>query len=204
LLVSVADIAKRLYPRDDQDADKVREKLRERIMHWTRSGTLGAFNAEMLGKGTPRLFEHGSIVRAAVLSQMTDMGVDCTTWEHALMACEQAREAARLWANGDTRPRWLEIKWIAGHPFSVRGLPEVIERVGDRDDPTLSGVVLINLKQMFQGIAWTPQDELEDESLEAPKFKRAARQERAAIQKSGKKAQPERRSSRASKGRKRK
>lgn len=164
MLVSIADIAKRLSRRGDI------AQVRERLMNWTRSGALSAINRRLLGKGIPRLFEHGAIVHASVFNQLTDMKFDVVGWEHAIMAREIAREAARRWAQGERREQWLEITWTAGNPFSVRGLPKV--RIGPALDPRAAGVIHVNLSQMFQRIAWSDADELADASMEIPKFTR--------------------------------
>jgi hypothetical protein len=167
MLVSVGDITKRLC-RLGEDAAQVRE----RIAHWSRSGVLPAINRRYLSKGTPRLFEHGAIVRAAVLNQLTDMDIDPTSWKYTRSACEQARDAAREWACGNQQKYWLQITWTVGRTFSLRGLPEL--RVGEiTPDPVVAGVVLVNLTQIFQRIGWTAADEREDESMEVPKRTRA-------------------------------
>jgi hypothetical protein len=169
MLVTVSDITNRLCrPGDDHAA------MRERIMHWSRSDVLLAYNRRRLGKGTPRLFEHGAIVLAALLSQLTDMNFDVTGWGHVHMACDQVRDAARAWAGGNHRQRWLEITWTVGNPFSVRGLPEI--RFGkDSTDPKLAGAVLVNLTQIFQRIGWNAADEQADKSVEIPQQTRSPR-----------------------------
>src|SRR5262252_1045525 len=162
MLALVTVIAQRI----SRPGEDVSQK-RERIMNWTRGRVLLTYEDVQPGRGAVRLFEHGAIVRAAVLDELTNLGLSVATMEHAQAAQELARIAAREFAEGDKRVKWLDLIWVGGSR-PTRGLPDI--RIVPRTPQSSAAMVVsINLMQLFKRISWSPADEREDQSIEAPK-----------------------------------
>jgi hypothetical protein len=117
------------------------------------------------GHASPRLFEHGAIVKAAALAEM---GFDVVGWPHARLAQSHVREAAGQYAKADQagQPRWLDIEW--------EGKFHAMPRLRTEARPEVEALS-IDLRALFERIGWSVADEKADESLEAPKLKRKKR-----------------------------
>ena len=168
MLVTVADIVKRLCPRGGDEA----ARLKERVMHWARKRVLETYSGDP-GKGAPRLFEHGAIPQVAFLRELAEMGFEVIGWQHVLDGCRKVREAARYYAHADQKgryePQWLDIEW-EGRQF--RGLPR-LRTQPSHDNPAVTVRLSVNLGQIFGRLAWDVTDETADESLEIPERRRS-------------------------------
>jgi hypothetical protein len=167
MLVTLADIVKRLRPRGGDEAAQVRERL----AHWARRNVLETASGEP-GKGNPRLLEHGSIAVAAALDRLADMNFEVIGWEHVRLGASLIRDAARDYANADQQgrlePRWFDLEWEG--PWQA--MPRLRTTQASNRASALDGVLSVNLTRIFGRIGWDLADEKADESMEEPQRRR--------------------------------
>jgi hypothetical protein len=151
--ITLNQLVDRICSRDDN-----RAAVAERVRHWSRVGVLLPAGGPP-GKGRPRFFEPATIVDAALLNGLADIGYPVISRE-MLLACELARQAAREWAHGDRRQRWLELAWVKSTTFSANCVPFIhVDRLQPK--PGTQAAIILNLTAILARVNWTASDEIE-------------------------------------------
>jgi hypothetical protein len=180
--VTIGDIADRIaLPREDKKA------VRKRLTNWAKEGLLDYLGPKQPGSGSHREFEHETIVDAAVLSALRELGIPAI--RAILLGGEErtmffhCRLAARRWrswsdttfylilkkAIGDVRPpvgqRSVEIQDRNPVPSEVIGGPvpsylahAVISELDIRLPNWVDAAVVVNLTKLFSRIDYSPEN----------------------------------------------
>lgn len=137
------------------------QMISERLRHWARMGLLDPIGGRYPGTGFHRRYAEGSIIRAAVLNVLADMGYKITALEQSLRtALGNAENARRRWKPG----HWAFLTVaLQRTPAALNAPLEIASSTYQgpgRNPPTLSqmvhrgylGVSIIDLGQIFQVI----------------------------------------------------
>jgi hypothetical protein len=146
------------------------ELVRGRIKSWTAKWVL---RGSTPGRGGVRKFHHLTVLDAALLDVLSDLGLQVVSWD-LRPALYLLRDAAQAWAAGDSRPRRLQLSMmppLPGRP-NARGWVVALPLTGTSDQPGLSftsgheAIIVIDLTAILSRLRWGPADQ---EAIEADK-----------------------------------
>jgi hypothetical protein len=124
----------------------------ERLKHWSRRKLIASFERHP-GTGRHRQYDIGVLIDAAVLSELTDVGLQVVSLDYVPYALKHAREAAQTWLRARSRKEtvslFLLIERGSGKPENVR----VVDTIST--DPKLESLLIVNLARVFARIKWS-------------------------------------------------
>jgi hypothetical protein len=141
------------------------ELVRGRIKSWTAKWVL---RGSTPGRGGVRKFNHLTVLDAALLDVLSDLGLQVVSWD-LRPALYLLRDAAQAWAAGNTRPHWLQLSMMPPLQPNSRGWVMALPLAASDQPRPASGheaIIVVDLTAILSRLRWGPADQ---EAIEADK-----------------------------------